>query len=324
MIISYKGQNIRLPDFLIPGAARSGTTALFEHLRKHPDVFMPDEKEPMFLSLWNIGKRKEWQGGKLVDDWTIPDLQGYRELFQKAKKHQKWGEASVWYLYDYQTVIRNIQKLYGGKFTNLKIVIMLRNPVHRAWSHYLLKCLQMKEPCPFEEVIQPVITRKRLERGLCYSYDYIGFGRYADQIQAWRDTFPEIRIWIHEEFFADLPASMKKLADFLEIPMHPSLLVRRRVNPSGVLRNQFAKKAASWMYSPNLLKSGLKWIMPPYYRRAVKLRAMKQLLTREPLPERFGKELSTLYEKEIQAVETLLGRSLDVWRDQKYKQAVPE
>ncbi|MCK5878673.1 MAG: sulfotransferase [Holophagae bacterium] len=324
MLVSYEGENIRLPDFLIPGAARSGTTALYEHLRKHPDVFMPIEKEPMFLSLWNIGKRKEWQGGTLVDDWTVPNLQDYIGLFRKAKGHQKSGEASVWYLYDYKTVIQNIRKLYGEKFTDLKIVIMLRNPIHRAWSHYLLKCSRMKEPLPFEEVINPDIIRDRLKKGLCYSYDYTGFGRYAEQIRAWQNAFPNIRIWIHEEFFSDISASMKKLADFLEIPMHPSLLVRRRINASGVLRNQFAKKAASLIHTPSLLKSSLKWLVPSNYRRTVKLSAMKRLLARESLPERFEKELSTLYEEEIQAIEMVLNRSLDIWRDQKFKLAVPE
>ena len=315
MIISYEGKSIRLPDFLIPGAARSGTTALYEHLRKHPDVFMPDEKEPMFLSLWNMDKRMEWQVAEVVERCTIVDMDDYLNLFQDAGKDQKCGEASVWYLYDHDTVIRNIQKIYGERAAELKIVILLRNPVQRAWSHYLLKCSRMKEPLSFEEAVQPNVIQQRMKKDFSYSYDYIGFGMYSEQIPAWQDAFPNIRIWIHEEFFSNIPVFMGKLAEFLEIPMHPSLLISRRVNSSGVHRNRFAKFAAHLFMTPSFWKSGLKRLLPYQVRRRVKMGALSRLTRPEPLPETVRCTLTELYASEINQLEALLGRSLDIWRD---------
>lgn len=324
MIISYKGQNIRLPDFLIPGAARAGTTALFEHLRNHPDIFMPDEKEPMFFSLWNVGKRMEWQVGKVAQGWTIADMEEYLDLFQGAGKDQKCGEASVWYLYDYATVIRNIRKLYCEKATELKIVILLRNPVQRAWSHYLLKCSRMKEPLSFEEAVQPNVIQQRIKEKFSYSYDYTGFGMYSEQIRAWKDAFPNVRIWIHEEFFSNIPVFMEELAEFLEIPMHPSLLISRRVKPSGVYRNRLAKFAAHLFMTPSFWKSGLKRLLPYQVRRRVKMSALNRLTRPEPLPETVLRTLTELYASEINQLETLLGRSLDIWRDTACLQGGPE
>lgn len=321
MIISYEGRIIRLPDFLIPGAARAGTTALFEHLRNHPDIFMPDEKEPMFLSLWNVGKRMEWHVGEVVEDWTIADMDDYLDLFQDAGKDQKCGEASVWYLYDHDTVIRNIRKLYGEKAAELKIVILLRNPVQRAWSHYLLKCSRMKEPLSFEEAVQPNVIQQRMKEKFSYSYDYVGFGMYSEQIRAWREAFPNMRIWIHEEFFSNIPVFMGELAEFLEIPMHPSLLIGRRVNPSGVHRNGLTKFVTSSFMGPSFWKSGLKRLLPYQVRRRMKMAALSRLIRPEPLPERVRRTLTGLYASEINKLEVLLDRPLDIWRDLLYEQA---
>jgi hypothetical protein len=324
MIISYEGRIIRLPDFLIPGAARCGTTALYERLRKHPDVFMPDEKEPMFFSVWSIGKLKEWVSGDLVDDWTIPDLKEYSRLFENAKGHQKLGEASVWYLYDHQNVIQNIKKLYGSKTQDLKIVIMLRDPVERAWSHYCHKISRIREDLSFKEAIKPDTIRERLKRSYVLSYDYIGFGQYADQVQAWLSAFPNHRVWIYEEFFSNLPASMEKLTNFLEIEMDPSVLIDRQVNPGGLYGNKLREKIAKSLVKPSIWKSSLKMILPFRLRRRMKLGAIQRLVTKIQVPEQYRENLIKLFAKEIQNLELLLGRSLDIWRDPTLEQAGPE
>jgi len=139
MFLDKKGN--RLPDFFIVGAARSGTTALYSLLKKNPRVFMPQEKEPMFFICWNqpeflklIGENK---GAKA--SFTINKLEDYKKTFEKARENQVIGEGSTWYLYAHETVILNIKKLYGKKSDLIKIIILLRDPAQRAWSHYLKK-----------------------------------------------------------------------------------------------------------------------------------------------------------------------------------------
>ncbi len=324
MIISHEGRSYRLPDFLIPGAARSGTTALFEHLRRHPDIFMPLEKEPMFLALWGIGKRKEWQSGELVEDWTIPELDDYAALFDAASEHQLCGEASVWYLYDTQTVIHNIRKLYGDRAVDLKIVLILRNPVNRAWSHYMTKKSRMKEDLSFAEAIRPETIRERLSQGLCYSYNYLGFGLYSRQVKAWLAAFPHTRVWIHEEFFSDLTTSMKELADFLEISMNDALTIRKHVNPSGMHTNRWTRWIADQLLRPSLGKSLFKRLLPREFRYRLKMGALQRTLKQQPMPDEIRHQLRAYYRDDVDQLETVLNRSLDIWRDSDCPKTGPE
>lgn len=324
MDITYENRTVRLPDFLIPGASRSGTTALYEHLRHHPDVYMPLEKEPMFFSVWGIGKRREYRSGVLMEDWTVPDLDDYLDLFHDAEPGQITGEASVWYLYDYETTINNIRKLYGDRASELKIILMLRNPVYRAWSHYLVKKARLRDPLTFEESIRPETIRERMDMGLTYSYDYIGFGHYAKQVKAWRDAFPKTRIWIHEEFFADMPRSIAEVAEHLEIPMDKSLMITRRVNPSGVYRNRSAGWLSAQLLESSGWKTALKSILPPAVRYRLKMRTLQSMLKPEPMAESTRQRVQAYFLPHIRELETVLGRSLDIWLDPDTPQPLSE
>ena len=306
---------MRFPDFLVAGAARSGTTALYERLRNHPDIFMPLEKEPMFLSLWKIGSRLEYQSGELVEDWTIPDMASYAGLFEEAGDDQICGEASVWYLYDHETVISNIRELYGEQASQLKIILLLRNPIVRAWSHYMIKRSRLKEPLSFEEAVRPEIIRQRLGDGLVYSYDYIGFGMYAKQVKAWKAAFPHTRVWIHEEFFSNMEQSMTEVATFLGVDMDPALMIRNRVNASGMHRNRFTRWLARQLLAQSFWKSALKHVLPAGPRLRWKMRLLQRMLKQSPIPDTVREQLSEIFRTDIEELEQVLGRSLDIWRN---------
>ena len=122
---------IKLPNFLIVGAAKSGTSSLHNYLNQHPDIFLPTYnihgvkvKEPRFLI------------SKLVKDrlhegiWTLEE---YQSLFFNCVDYSAVGESTVLYLYYYEEAIKNIKKYLGN---NIKIIIMLRNPIERAYSAY--------------------------------------------------------------------------------------------------------------------------------------------------------------------------------------------
>ena len=315
MNIVVDGKEMRFPDFLVAGAARSGTTALYEHLRNHPGIFMPHEKEPMFLSLWKIGSRREYQSGELVHDWSIPDMSSYAALFDGAARDQLCGEASVWYLYDHEAVISNIRELYGEQAGQLKIILLLRNPSVRAWSHHTLKRSRLKEPLPFEEAIRPETIRQRLAEGLVYSYDYIGFGMYAKQVKAWKAAFPGTRVWIHEEFFTNLEQSVKEVAAFLGVEMDPALMIRQRVNASGMHRSAFTRWLAKQLLAQSYWKSAMKRVLPASLRYHWKMRTLERMLKKSPIPDNVREQLAKIYEPDIRELETVLGRSLDLWRN---------
>ncbi|NLF38083.1 sulfotransferase, partial [bacterium] len=103
---------MRLPDFFIVGAPKSGTTALHAYLGRHPSIFVPARKEPHFF------------GSDIVSPAFVRDRDAYLSLFAGATTEARVGEASIWYLYS-KRAAREIKEFNP----DARIIIMLRNPV---------------------------------------------------------------------------------------------------------------------------------------------------------------------------------------------------
>jgi len=135
MKVLHNDRKVTLPDFLIVGAMRSGTTSLYVYLNNHRAIFMPSLKEPQFFSY--LGEKCSPHPPEIRSTpWNLED---YVRLFKHARPGQIIGEASTSYLYIYQRTQKNIMAIYGEQVTNLKIIGILRNPIERAWSIYTLK-----------------------------------------------------------------------------------------------------------------------------------------------------------------------------------------
>src|SRR4051794_16485501 len=117
---------MKVPDFLIVGTARAGTSALNYYLHQHPQVFLPKQKEPCFFCF--TGKKINYRNGRFA--FAVTDPKKYAALFRDAKSGQLKGDISSPYLYLHKETIKNI-KLYHSNFEKLKIVILLRNPADR-------------------------------------------------------------------------------------------------------------------------------------------------------------------------------------------------
>ena len=107
---------IDLPNLLIVGAAKSGTTSLHNYLKQHPQIYMSDHKEPHFLINSEIGKDRIHK--------AILKLKDYKEMFKTQKHYLYKGESSVMYLAYPQYSIKILENIYHQK---VKIIIMLRN-----------------------------------------------------------------------------------------------------------------------------------------------------------------------------------------------------
>ncbi len=312
MILEYGEKKLKLPDFLIIGAARSGTTYLYNVLSRHPQVFMPSEKEPQFFC--NYANRKTIVGGKVVKNWQNYNLDQYSSLFKKAKNEQCWGEASVDYLYEYRTTIKKIKNIYKNKAKKLKIIIILRNPADRAWSHYLLRAVKHSETFPFSQSINPKIIKKRLELGLISTFDYFGYGLYANKVEAWKTNFPDTRIWIYEEFFNNIEQSMLELTNFLLInDIDRSLISKDRINSSGVAKNNLAQFFINQLQQPAWWKKPGKLLLPQRFRQQLKRKATHKILQRHDIDPDLRCRLLDLYRDDIIKLETVLSRNLSLW-----------
>lgn len=303
-----------LPDFMIVGAPRCGTTALYQYLSSHPHVFMPEEKEPMFFTGFGRTLSAFCPEGVESVYWLPDDILTYTDLFQKASPHQMVSEASTWYLSQHERVIPNIKRMYGRRSGELKVMIMLRNPVERMWSHWSLKRTTGREPLGFESAINPETARQRLCDGFVPSYDYHGFSTYTDAVKAWKDAFPQTQVWIFEEFFADLTSHMEQVMDFLGLSAQETGTWGKVINPSGKPRNRISAGMLRLLTRKTAVKGALKRVLPMRYRRKMKRNMIRLLVKKQAMDPTLHGRLQGHFQEDITRLEQLLGRDLDIWR----------
>jgi|ETNmetMinimDraft_5_1059913.scaffolds.fasta_scaffold30479_2 hypothetical protein len=209
-----------LPDFLIIGAAKSGTTSLFEHLIKHPSVFPPLAQQPNFFTT-------HYQNGESWYRSYFP-LTITKNLTQNIKK-QKFltGEASTQY-YWYPHAPERTKLL----LPNAKIILLLRNPIDRSYSQYQMEFNKGNEELSFfEDAIEVENKRiedeykKMLDNKNYYSkqytiQSYLTKSIYVNFIQDWFKYFPREQFLFlnSDEFDSDTSKVYKKTLNFLELP----------------------------------------------------------------------------------------------------------
>jgi len=299
---------IRLPDAFIVGAAKSGTTSLYQMLAQHPDIyFPPSEKEPFFFCFGN--KRPAYLDDRIIARITWEE-QAYHDLYKDAPITSVAVDASTAYLYKHSAVIPNMQTYYGSEFKKIKIIILLRNPIDRAWSHYNFLIRNGLEDLPFLQAIQPEVIAERGEKR--WGFDYLGYGKYADQVEAYMKHFDHVKIYLTEDFvnYKDL---MKDLQSFLDISPIDFVKVKQ-ANPSGIPRN---KNAVNFLRRNSALKK-LVNLLPEQYKHSLLEKRdglMSKFMDKQEMSTEIRQKLLSYYQDDMQKLEKLSGRDLKKWRE---------
>ena len=203
-----------LPNFLIVGAAKSGTSSLHNFLRKHHDVFMPNYihnikvKEPRFFVKNSIEGR--------VNNY-VDNFEDYKKLFRKSCGKSAVGEASVFYLYFFEEAISNIKKHLGN---DIKIIILLRNPVERALSAYNHVSRTKLENLSFEEAIRIEDHRFKNNKNITPMINYKNMGLYYKMVKAYIESFKDVKIILFEDFIYNTNKSVNDCFDFLKLSIY--------------------------------------------------------------------------------------------------------
>ena len=313
MIMDISQAEHMLPDFLIVGAPRSGTTTLYAFLSKHRRIFMPAEKEPTFLLAW--GEPFFYKDSQFLQyaPHIVYKSEDYFRLFRAADKGDIVGEASSLYLSGHRQVIPNIRRLYGDQSSRVKIIISLRNPAERAWSHYCLKRNYFKESLDFAEAIRPEIVHDRLQRRLLPSFDYIGLGMYSAAVSAYLDNFPSVKILLLEDIAGNLTGTMGSLCSFLGLEADDLKIKTARWNASGLPKNGGGRFIADLFFRPNMLKSVVKPLLPMRFRQRIKFSLGDKVFSRQFLDQETRARLLEIYRDDILRLEKMIGRDLRHW-----------
>jgi hypothetical protein len=223
-----------LPDFLIIGAQKAGTTALYAYLRWHPGITGPTFKEVSFFDR-HYARGEQWYRAHL------PARTGSRLV----------GEASPSYLFHPLAPER-----VAAVIPDARLIAILRDPVDRAFSHYQHEVSLGREPLSFEEALDREEERlsgevDRMIREPSYfshawwNYTYAARGLYADQLERWFETFPreQLLVLISEEMLDDPAATYARVLEFLGADQHalnsyPRIFSREYGAMAGATRNR--------------------------------------------------------------------------------------
>jgi hypothetical protein len=305
MLVEHGDKKIKVPDFLIVGAAKSGTTSLYYYLKQHPQIFMPRVKEPWFFSFKNNPPSNVNHNPLQGVTWKLED---YIKLFEEAKQNQLMGEASPSYLYTYNTAIKNIKELYAEDYKKLKIIMILRNPIERVFSQFMMFKRENTEPLGFMEAISPDTIRERMEGNWNLFYDYIGFGFSHDPVKAYLDQFPKVKVFIYEELVEDQNEVMKDICEFLNIEVL-NISDNIRHNISGVPRVKFIHNI---MTNP-AFKDFIKSFVPEDKRRKIKSIILSFNIKKVTIDKEAEAYLASVFKDDIERLGVLLGRDLSSW-----------
>jgi hypothetical protein len=301
----------RVPTFLLLGAAKCGTTSLAYYLSQHPSVFFSEPKEPTFFEA-------EWERG--LDHY-------WRTYFAGWSGEPAIGEGRVWNLYLPFVPVRIREAL-----PDAKLLVLLRDPVDRAHSHWWHRHSQGQETLDFARAIEE--DRARIERGEAFAGEegarrwragleggghstrhraLLDLGFYAEQIERYLTLYPatQLKVVFHEDLAADLPGVMRELFAFVgvdpDLPLRdaePQNVRRDRVRSPAARRAEFASRSL-----------GLRHLIPRGLRPRLRSWLFERRGRRPALDPGLRRELRAYYDPHTARLERLTGRDLSLWRE---------
>lgn len=297
----------QLPNFLVIGAARSGTTAIYQALSKHPQIFMSAVKEPNFFAFAEGELHFEGPGAEFVNN-SVNTLADYTKLFADAAGMAAIGEASPLYLYS-PDAAKRIAETLGP----VKLVVVLRNPVEQAFSHYLYARAQMIEPLEsFEEALAAEPRRRAANWQPLFQYSR--FPRYGEQLSRFLEHFPRQNLLVHlyEDFVSETDAVFESIFDFLGVDTG-FVPPRERVNAGGVPRNPLLQR---FIMRPTVLSPVMRLVIPEAARQRVRDRLSGNNIVRPPFPSHVRRRLLDVLRDDIRLTESITGRNLSHWLEE--------
>lgn len=310
-----------LPTFLIVGAVKAGTTSLHEYLQMHPEVYMSPVKETNHFSdgdmLFehfnvdykqdvnvNLEKYLEGPMDKKIHIAHVRTFQQYVQLFRNVTNQKAIGEVSNSYLY-----LPNTANTIKQVLPDVKIVMILRNPVERLYSQYLMN-LKLGKIIERDLLKEIAADQAKPIKGWGVSHLYLEVGNYYEQVKRYYDNFPaqNIKVILFDDFKKDAAGTMRDLFHFLGVDENFALDMSQRYNEAGMPR---FGKLNYW-----LTQIGVYGLVKKVFSPELKEKIKSIIYTKDNIPKITASEkqyLQDYYRNDIQALAKLLNRDLSAW-----------
>jgi Sulfotransferase family len=292
------------PDFLLIGAARSGTTALASFLGEHPDVYVCAPKEPHFLAFPDGGPHFVGPGADLINRMAVRDEGAWRDLF-RGRPERRRGEGSVSTLCYPATSIPAVQRFCAP---DVRLVVLLRDPVDRAFSSWQYLRSRGHEAGSFEECL--AAEEQRIREGWSHMWQLARLSRYGEQVAPFVSAFGErLLVVVQEEFAADPAGQLRRVLEFLDVDPDVPIDTAHRFNEGGRPRSRSVAGALNVLRRSPAALGLVKAVVPV---RALE-RVRSANLHRESVDPATRAELAASFADDLRQLQEVIGRDLSLW-----------
>ena len=296
-----------LPNFLLIGAAKSGTTAIYAYIKQHPEIFMSTPKELRFFSY--PGSYPEGLDEKYIHK-GVTTLDEYIAHFDGVKGEKAIGEASPMYIYTPGTAERIKETIPG-----VKLLAILRNPVDRAYSAYMHAIREWNEPSEtFKAALEKEPERIAAGWGLLWHYTKAGY--YFEQLDRYYKIFNpnQIKVVLYDDLVKDTEGLIKDIFEFLGVDPTFSPDTSARPNVSGFPKSPgFHKFMYRLFMEDNPIKRVSQLVFPKKTRQNVMVNMRLMNLEKRKMSKDIRNELINLFRDDIEKLEKLINRDLSFW-----------
>lgn len=302
-------------DFFLAGATKAATSSIYEYFSRHPRVVTPPEDQPHYFSRGVFGPH--YRGLER----EVKTLADYRTIFPNRHQDAVVGDFDRLTLHGPRA-----PELIAAVNPKAKILLILRNPIERAYSHYWMDVRERMEDLPFPDAV-----RRDFEAYAAGSNEYcplVRLGFYAAQIRRFQQGLgaDRVKVWLYDDFCEDAGRVFREMCEFIGIEYAP-------VPESGPIRENVTAVPRSRVASL-LLKARLTWLrplralyvkLPRRWRRTIKLRLIVRKAKVPPMSAEARELLTDIYKEDIVDLGRILGRDLTSWlRDPAEPLRLPE
>lgn len=287
---------MKLPNFIILGAGKGGTTSLYKYLQQHPQIFLPEKKELYFFA---------FEGEENPDGVT--NFADYQEMFQNAPEDKVIGEVSSVYLFRPKAPERIHYYL-----PNAKLIAILRNPTDRAFSSYLMH-VGDRHPSIFDSQTGKAIKFSEIVRNRGY---FIQIGFYYEQLKRYYDRFDssQIKVYLYEDLVSDNETLVRDMFRFVGVDETFTPDTSQRHKVSGIPKNRMLHDL---VMTKNPIRSMaaalLKPILSDRTRDQIRSQINQKNAERPTLSPELRQKAINIYRDDILHLQDLLDRDLSAW-----------
>ena len=300
--------DINLPSFLFAGTAKAGTTSIAQYMEQHPEIKIPRKETFYFLREIYRNNDLPYPAQRAREEYIL-EAEEYEQIYEGLEGYIT-GEVGTGYLFHHEDAIPMIKEVLGEE---VKIIIVLRDPVERCYSSYRHFTKDLHEELAFEDALEKEV--ERASNDWDFMWQHRAQGLYAAQVEAYQKAFKYVKVLLYEDLRKDPKFFMDEVFRFLELRPLQTLDTSKEHNPSG---DPKSKALQRFITHENPIKKIIRPVFRIFFSAEKRARMRKEMKGKNlsqgaKMSDDMRMKLRAYYAQDIERLKTLLGRDLKEW-----------